>query len=385
MKSLNSEQFIFLIDSRGIITSKNPETFDRHLNYAKRLKESSPNSHLYIISAVSDAQARLHSGDLIQEFIKSNKRVSLKYIIDSISVIKSVNSNHVVLVAGDPWEAGLNSRIIRYLLRSNIGRRIPIQMQVHADITDDNWKKRSLINLFRVKFGRINLKSADQIRAVSNSSSQEIISKFKIDSKKVIVLPVVLNIEDEINPIYLADRPRSIGFAGRFHADRGLEDFILYVTKLSSLDPEISIVLAGEGPDLKKFLSRLQTLVPPNRVEYLGHLQKDEMQTFWSKVGVYVSTAKSESYGRSIRESAFFGIPVLGVKSGGFTELKAVNVNWIEELNIHEDAEFLVEQVSRLMKSTTTDSVRELLTSESRSNAGILVDSWLRLMPKSNF
>jgi glycosyltransferase involved in cell wall biosynthesis len=258
-------------------------------------------------------------------------------------------------------------------------------MQVHADITDDNWKKRSMINRFRVKFGKINLKSADQIRAVSNSSSQEISSKFKIDSKKVIVLPVVLNIENRINPIYLADRPRSIGFAGRFHADRGLDDFVLYVKKLSSLDPEISIVLAGEGPDQKEFIVQLQTLVSTSRVEYLGHLQKDEMQRFWSKIGVYVSTAKSESYGRSIREAAFFGIPVLGLKSGGFTELKALNVNWIEELNIQEGAAHLVEQVSRLMKLTTDDSVRKLLSSESRSNAEILVDSWLRLMPKSNF
>ena len=384
MQSSYSEQFIFLIDSRGIITSRNPDTFDRHVNYAKRLKELSPSSHLYIISAVSKKQARLLSGDLIQEFIKSNKRISLKYLINSISVIKSVDSKHIVLVAGDPWEAGLNSRIIRYFLRRHLGHTISIQMQVHADITDDIWKRRSLKNRFRVKLAKVNLKYSDQIRVVTGSSSLEIADEFEIDKKKIIVLPVVLNIGNKINPLYLTGRPRSIGFAGRFHADRGLDDFVLYITKLSSLDPELTIVLAGEGSEQEEFIARLQSVVSEGRVNFLGHLQKDEMLKFWSQVGVYVSTAESESYGRSIRESAFFGIPVLGIKSRGFTELKALNVNWIEELNIQESATHLVEQVSRLLNITTDDSVRTLLMNDSRSNAAILVDSWLRLMPKSN-
>ena len=107
------------------------------------------------------------------------------------------------------------------------------------------------------------------------------------------------------------------------------------------------------------------------------------MINFWSKVGVYVSTAKSESYGRSIREAAYFGIPVLGLPSNGFSELIALNVAWIEELSLQAEASILKSQLLKLLDFSTDDSLRTLFSRNFELNSEILVNSWLQIMPIS--
>ena len=383
MQKKYPEKFIVIIDSRGIIQFKDTDTLKRHENYGKKLQEILPKSHLYIITATTKAEVKISNNYVTQQFVEANQRFSARYILKTVSIIKSLNSSEIVLVAGDPWEAGICARSVQMLLKKKLGLKLPIQMQLHADITDNEWKSRSIINGIRARLARFNLKKADQIRLVSPTLKREIVKKFGIKESKLIVSPVALNIPKNANTIFATGRPKSIGFAGRFHEDRGLSDFLSYVKKISSVDSSFEIVLAGSGPDAPAFLEELYKCIPENRVQSLGYLHKDEMINFWSKVGVYVSTAKSESYGRSIREAAYFGIPVLGLPSNGFSELIALNVDWIEELSLQAEASVLKSQLLKLLDFSTDDSLRTIFSRNFELNSEILVNSWLQIMPIS--
>jgi glycosyltransferase involved in cell wall biosynthesis len=383
MQEKNSRKFVVLIDSRGVIELKDTDTFKRHEIYGKKLQDTIPNSHLLIITANTKVAHKISNNYITQEFVEANKRFSIKYILIAVSIIKSLNSRQIVLVAGDPWEAGISARFIKILVKKRLGFKTPIQMQIHADITDNEWKSGSIVNGIRAKFAGFNLKKADQIRVVSPTLKKDIIKKLGIEGDKLIVSPVALNIPEKESTIFATERPKAIGFAGRFHNDRGLSDFLSYVKKISSVESDFNVVLAGSGPDASAFLKELYTYVPENRVQFLGYLQKDEMINFWSKVGVYVSTASSESYGRSIREAAYFGIPVLGLKSNGFSELIALNVDWIEELSLQAEPNALKSQLLKLLVFSTDDSPRTLFSRNFELNTEILVNSWLQIMPIS--
>jgi glycosyltransferase involved in cell wall biosynthesis len=383
MPTKDLSRFVLLIDSRGIIEFKDTDTLKRHEDYGKKLQDVLPKSHLYIITATTNAEPKISTKYLTQEFIKSNKRFSLKYILKTVSIIKSLNTSQILLVAGDPWEAGISARAIQMLIKNRFGFKTPIQMQLHADITDIEWKSRSKVNGIRVRLAGFNLRKADQIRLVSPKQKNEIVNKFGIEEDKLIVSPVALNIPKNVDTFFATERPKTIGFAGRFHEDRGLSDFLAYVKKISSVYSSLEIVLAGSGSEAPAFLNELYMCIPENRVQFLGHLHKDEMINFWSKVGVYVSTAKSESYGRSIREAAYFGIPVLGLPSNGFSELFAANVDWIEELSLQAEAIVLKSQLLKLLNLSTDGSLRTLFTRSFELNNEILVNSWMQIMPMS--
>lgn len=370
---------VYLIDSRGVVASENEDALQRHFKYAHELCLAN-NSRFIIITASNYSNSNNYKEYFRQYFINSNKRFSFVYILRAVRIIIKSKEGNSILIAGDPWESAINARIIAVILKKFFKIYAPIQVQIHADVTDPIWKSRSVINEIRYHSLNLSLKKIAQIRVVSESMRNGIISKYLLPSEQVIIAPVELNLPNKSTEIYSCPRPRSIGFAGRFHKDRGITDFINYVRKVDPDGNNINVTLAGDGPLLEYTLSQLKEIVNPARIEYCGNLSPDEMQVFWHTVGVYVSLAKSESYGRSIREAAYLGIPIVGAKSNGFDQLRQVDVSWICEIESLEDPNALISQLECMFKVQTDDSVRTFLEAQSKKNMNILIDSWIKLL-----
>jgi len=383
MQIKDADKYVVIVDSRGIVGNKDEDTFRRHEDYGRKLKQLSPHANMLIITASSKVEKAKITDFVTQKFIRSNKRFSLKFLISAFVIIKRLNTTQAVLVAGDPWESGVCAKLLQTFIHKFLGFRVTIQVQLHADITDDQWKQRNVVNSIRAKAAGFVLRRVDQIRSVSVNLKHDISQAYDLKEDNLVVCPVALNIPVNSNETFCLGRPKAIGFAGRFHDDRGLVEFLTYLAKISLVDSDFEIVLAGDGPKAPEFLAALNAYIPKNKVNFLGHLNSDEMIEFWSKIGVYISTARSESYGRSIREAAFFGIPVLGLPSNGFLELVSVNVPWIQELSLDAPAKELESQLLRLFKFVTDDSLQIRYIRELESNAENLANSWLKIMPSA--
>jgi len=379
MISSTSTRFIFLIDSRGVIQKQKDDSQRRHIDYAKNLSSRKSDYSFQVISAIESKKESDVIKNFQQHYIKCNKRLSIKYVLKTVQIIRKTKSFRVVLIAGDPWEAAINTYLIANILNKIYKIKCLIQIQIHADICDKMWRRSSFTNKARYHMAYLSLTRANQIRVVSEKLKNGIIKDFSVNGNKIIIAPVELNFSKKIEPSFHKDRPRSIGFAGRFHKDRSVNEFVEYIRKLDPVRNDFTVVLAGEGELLNETLSKLSIILPSDRLEYCGNLSASEMQVFWRKIGVYVSLAKSESYGRSIREAAYLGVPILAAKSNGFDMLRELKSAWIREVDSEDSPEALQIQVEVMLSVETDGLVREILQEEAEKFSHTLINSWINL------
>ena len=385
MTRSTSNKVIFMIDSRGVIKHEDHETINRHKDYSNRFKMLEPDGNFRIISASKMSESVKVNSHFTINYVKSNYRISIFYVYKAFSIIKASKAKKIALIAGDPWESALNAFILRFITKYFLGLNAAIQIQLHADVTDANWRKQKRINQLRSRSAFLSLRNADQIRTVSIHQKTQIVKLFRLKHERIFVSPVSLNIPNRPFTLFSSNRPNSLGFAGRFQADRGLEDLLSYIEKLGSVNSDFEVVLAGSGPELEEFLGNLYKVIPKEKVKHLGYLNSQEMIQFWSQIGVYLSTARSESYGRSIREAAYFGIPVLATPSNGFSELIENKLPWIETLNLSDSSSKLAKQFGSLKTIKTDDTIQKHILNGWETNQNQIVNSWMELLSiKSN-
>lgn len=370
---------VIIIDTKGVISLDQNEALQRHKEYAEKLDKVLPSSKLCVISSCKRKFKSIRLPEYEHHFIKSNRIISFFYLSYCLKVISTSRDYGIILVAGNPWESATICRIIKILSRLIYGLSLPIQVQIHADIFDKKWLLQKKINRIRMLLVSSNVRKASQVRVVNNLTRDKLISKFKLSPEDIKVVPVVLNLPAFVSNGFYKERPKSIGFAGRFHRERGLEKFLKYISDLNLLDNDFKLILAGSGNDLDYFLAKVTDILTSKRVEFLGNLNRSEMLRFWSKVGVYVSTAESESFGRSIREAVYLGIPVIGVKTSGFEDLYELGISWVEYLDLSLDSSQKHRQFQRLQIKQTDMKAREILEKYNLQNLQELIDTWVSL------
>jgi len=194
---------------------------------------------------------------------------------------------------------------------------------------------------------------------------------------------VVSNLRINLNSTELSDfpqrRPRTISFVGRLEKDRGTTIFVDYIKKLSYLDLVINIV--GSGRDQKELVESLKLLIGGEKVNVWGELQPWEMAKLWNQTGILISTAASESFGRTIREAACFGVPVLGVASRGFNEFISFSgVPWIRVLDQTSPPQQAMAMVEELLEAKTSLDLRKRIINQQEKQLDALIACWATLL-----
>lgn len=110
---------------------------------------------------------------------------------------------------------------------------------------------------------------------------------------------------------------------------------------------DLELVLVGQGPketELRKFIVEHDLV---NNVTLLGYLKNVHNQLI--KSDLYISTSTDESFGLSIVEAMFTGLPVVSSRVGGVVEIIESGHNGILYNNPTDDSE-LSNQILRLLK-----------------------------------
>jgi glycosyltransferase involved in cell wall biosynthesis len=145
-----------------------------------------------------------------------------------------------------------------------------------------------------------------------------------------------------------AERPFTIGFAGRLVESKGLMDLLAAVRALSA---PVELLLIGDGA-LRSQLEGQR--IPGSAVRVLSGIGHDEMPQAYSQLDVLVLPSHStptwkEQFGRVIVEALWCGVPVVGSDSG--------EVPWLIGLTggglvfAEGDHEALAERLARLRES----------------------------------
>jgi glycosyltransferase involved in cell wall biosynthesis len=371
---------VIILDPRGIILSGGADVIERHNSYALHLSKGNPKNKisLMILTAGTSQVKNQQSNGLYLEVISKPTFNSIKFAKAALKKIRSKNLDVKLLVAGDPWESFWSA----YLLNKLSSKKAPIQIQLHGDIASPAWKKISLQNRIRFNFAKFSLSKANGIRAVSNSQALKVAKIFKIKKAQISVIPVPIN-NLRLTSSLSSKRPKTLGLIGRIHNDRGIYNFIKLVKSLTVVRDDFAVVIAGGGPDERRFLEEIKELLPKSKIRFLGHLSEKELKKVWREIGVLVSTAPAESYGRVMREALVAGVPVWAMKSSGVEDLiSKAGKDTVKILDLTKGNHDLSKELDQLLKSKVLLSFRKQFIKDNSTYAQLLAKSWVDLINK---
>jgi glycosyltransferase involved in cell wall biosynthesis len=371
---------VVILDPRGIILSGGADVIERHNSYALHLSKGDPKNKisLVILTAGSSQVKNQQSSGLYLEVVSKPTFNSIKFAKAALKKIRSKNLNVKLLVAGDPWESFWSA----YLLNKLSSKKVPIQIQLHGDIASPAWKKISLQNRVRFNFAKFSMSKANGIRAVSNSQALKVAKIFKIKKAQISVIPVPIN-NLRLTSSISSKRPKTLGLIGRIHSDRGVYNFIKIIKSLTVVRGDFTVVIAGGGPEESRFLEEIKELLPKSKIRFLGHLPEKELKKTWREVGVLVSTAPAESYGRVMREALVAGVPVWATKSSGVEDLiSEAGKDAVKILDLTKSNHELSKEFDQLLKSKVSLSFRKQFIKDNSIYAQLLAKSWVDLINK---
>ena len=111
-----------------------------------------------------------------------------------------------------------------------------------------------------------------------------------------------------------------VGFAGQLIARKGLADLQAAWERLLVTDtPPARLFIAGQGP-LAEDLDRWRTsLIDPDSVALLGHLE--DMPAFYRDLDVLVMPSLAEGFGLAAAEASACGVPVIATDTSSLPEI----------------------------------------------------------------
>jgi glycosyltransferase involved in cell wall biosynthesis len=376
-----SNSSVLILDPRGNIASGGKDVVARHENYAKELLTQGKTSRLdlKVFSAGVSIQS---SGKGKNERVITISKPTFNSYMFAKKVHKSIKMNNLnvkLLVVGDPWESYWSA----YFLNKFLNKNIPIQIQVHGDIADPRWRRINYRNRIRFSFAKLSLPKASSVRAVTKYQAENLVNSFGIKRDRIVVVPVPINVFSK--PVVLkTDRPKTIGFIGRIHQDRGIWEFIKLIRVLNSSSKDFKVVVIGDGPSQDKFLFKLESVIPKNRIIYLGQLHESELRKAWKRIGVLVSMAPVESYGRVIRESLIAGVPVWATASTGVKDLvDNCKKGEVKILDLSKSDATLDKDFNSLLKTKVSSDFSKRFVKENNTYAVKLANSWINIINKS--
>ena len=369
-----------MLDFRGNIP-RNSSTLERHIMYGERLSDYSKNkSSILLISLSNDIESMsvLQKKGIRILFLPKKDFNLSKFLVFAIKTIrKEIRKKYAVaLICGNPWESFIISKIVSLYFRG-----LPIQVQLHADIFDKYWLKLSYINRLKFLFSHVSIRDATNLRVVSKRMSETLNTRFRIDSKKIWTTPVPLNIDLTDNDCFVENRPRNIGVLSRLQRERNLEYILKFVDKLNQEAIDFRILVAGSGPEEAWFKKELIRILGSERVKFYGELANQELKVFWENIGVLLSPSKSESYGRSVREALYYGIPVWCFENSGTHELFE-NHNNLPVFKLSEDImqNKIGAELNRIVGMKTSNFFQITYKNQINDDLKTLYDSWEQLI-----
>jgi glycosyltransferase involved in cell wall biosynthesis len=368
------DKSVLILDPRGNITLGGGDVINRHILYAKSLAKfgHTKNLKLKIFSTSSSHSSNIKTDTLDLELVSKPTFNFYKFAKQCSNAVKVQSMDIKLLVAGDPWESYWSAFFLNKFLKS----KIPIQIQVHGDIAHPLWKKINLINRFRCILAKSSLNRCEVIRCVSNEQKLNLINAFGLDKRKIIVIPVPIEVGNK--PVVSTKSPRTIGLIGRIHEDRGIWDFVELVKNLDRLDKGFKLLIAGDGPAKDEFIHQLESVIPKNRIKYLGQISQGKLRSSWKYIGVLVSMAPVESYGRVLRESLLAGVPVWATASSGVVDLlDSAEPGTVEVLDLAKNKTDLHKDFESLLRVKVGPKFRDKFIKDNNSYSDKLAKSWI--------
>ena len=369
---------ILILDPRGNISLGGSDVIKRHENYGKHLTSLSNKLKLVVFTS-NNSERIIYNSKYLDRYVLSKPTInSLLFAWRAYRCIIQERIDVKLLIAGDPWESFWTALLLNKFLHKDI----PIQMQIHGDIANPLWKNINIQNRMRYILARLFCKKATTVRAVSKNQKINLIKNLRIVESKISVIPVPISLESlDLRKRKYLNRPSNITIIGRVHKDRGITFFLQLLEKLTDISRDFSVIIIGSGKDELEFLSSVKQIIGSNKVKFVGQVSDKKLSKYWKEIGVLVSLAPVESYGRVMREALVSGVPVWALESSGSNDLLSVEkTGQIRLLNLNSASDSLFKEFSKLLTTKPNSNFKDKFMKDNKALPSHLVKSWMQLV-----
>ncbi|MEK7152672.1 MAG: glycosyltransferase, partial [Patescibacteria group bacterium] len=166
------------------------------------------------------------------------------------------------------------------------------------------------------------LKYIDEFTAVSDAAAEYVCS---LTDRPVALIPNGIDLARYRAPLRRSDnkKHKTIFYVGRLEQRKGIKHLLHAFKLLTETNPEISLVIAGNGPDRSK-LEMLATDLSLDNVEFVGFISDKEKVHYLRTADLYCSPAL---YGES------FGIVLLEAMASGLVTVAGDNPGYASVMN----------------------------------------------------
>lgn len=369
---------ILILDPRGNISLGGSDVTKRHENYGKHLASLSNQLKLVVFTS-NNSERITYNSKFLDRFVLSKPTInSFLFAWRAYRCIIQERIDVKLLIAGDPWESFWTALLLNKFLRKDI----PIQIQIHGDIANPLWKNMNLKNRARYILAQLFCKKATAVRAVSKNQKLNLIKNLRIVESKIIVIPVPISLESlDLRERKYLNRPSNIAIIGRVHKDRGITNFLNLLEKLTNVSRDLSVIIIGSGKRELEFLTSVKQIIDSNKVKFVGQVSDKKLSKYWKEIGVLVSLAPVESYGRVMREALVSGVPVWALESSGTNDLLSVEkTGQIRLLNLNSTSDSLFREFSKLLTTKPNSNFKDKFIKDNKALPSRLVKSWMQLV-----
>ena len=170
--------------------------------------------------------------------------------------------------------------------------------------------------LFRTQVPR-SARRAERVLTGSELTKRDLIERYAVAEERIVVTPY------GVDPFYGPDGPRRDGHYALFvGAIQPRKDPVGAIEALALLNSDLRLVLVGPeksgGQDVRAAIQRLGV---GDRVELVGHVERDELAALYRGAACLVFPSRYEGFGLPIVEAMASGTPVVAARAGAVPEV----------------------------------------------------------------
>jgi len=168
------------------------------------------------------------------------------------------------------------------------------------------------------------------IHCASESFKNLLITEYNIDRRKILVIPLGVDLDRfQNNQKDFARKKLGIGASElifvsvrRLTNRMGIDDLIHGFSKFCTHSPKGSLYIIGRGPQQNSYEKLIQSLGIENRIHLLGEISDSDLPLWYAASNSSIVPSQSlEGFGLVALESLSCGTPVLASRCGGLEEI----------------------------------------------------------------
>lgn len=239
------------------------------------------------------------------------------------------------------------------------GVNVHVMVTPHYHGTGHTRSARLLHRLWRPTLGRMLMRRAHDVIAVSEPEADLLVQHFPFLQGRVHVIPNGIVPPAPALPVPVDPDTTVLLSVGRLEAYKGNDAVI---RALPHAPGPVLFVVVGAGPDAERLQSLAADLGVEDRVWLAGRVGEDELNSWWARADAYVSLSEQEAFGLALGEALAAGIPAI------VSDIPAYR--YVAYLAVQQGAP------AEAVTFTTGDGLREALASVRPRFAPVQVSRW---------